>query len=93
MIGLTARRSGNVIVVRWRMNRPASGIDLTVIGLATRDGRATPLAVDAPGSIGGNQRRFAVRLRNTAALRWVVVLGDENGLASHMRRTWVRVRG
>jgi hypothetical protein len=92
VLGLTARRSGNSVVVRWRTNRPVEGVDFTVLGLATRDDRALPVTVGDPGSDGTKQRRFSVRLRKATDARWVVVLTDQDGIASQIRRTTVRVR-
>jgi hypothetical protein len=89
-LGVTARRRGTSVVVRWRTNRVAPDNSLTVIALPTRADRALPVAVEEPDSGG---RSFEVRLRNVADARWVVVLAADVAVASHIRRTTVRVRG
>ncbi len=94
VIGLTARRSGSSVVVRWRTTRPTSSGSMTVIGLATRDDDATPVAVDELGVSypETEESRFELRLRRARDARWVVVLTDSDGVASRMRRATVRVR-
>ena len=92
-LGVTARRRGDDIVVRWRTAEPARRQFFIVAGQDRRDRIETGL----PGTLrfvtAGGRRRFTARLRPPSSVRvpWVVVVGTSYDTSAE-RHVLVKVR-
>jgi hypothetical protein len=92
-LGVTARRRGEEIVVRWRTSEPARRQLFVVAGQDRRD----RIETGAPGTLrlvaARGRRRFAVRLSPAASARvpWVVVVATSLDSDAE-RHTLVKVR-
>jgi hypothetical protein len=94
VLGLTARRDGDKVVVRWRSDRPAAGTEFSAFGLADRGRNAKPLSSEELGSSLSEKRQtsFSITLGDAKGVRWVALLTDTD-VASRTRRWTVRVTG
>ncbi|WP_037494736.1 hypothetical protein [Solirubrobacter soli] len=89
VLGATARRDGDEVVVSWRTDRPAKRSNFAVFGVKDRD---DTFDVVGYGDTRGSGRSFHVRLRGAGEARYVhIVTGAEGTRKSHT--TTVRVRG
>jgi hypothetical protein len=74
-LGVSARRSGRRVVVRWHTARPARNVDFNVLGLRARHSLGE---VVENSTRGGGHRRFHMVLkpRRPAGVRWVRVIAS-----------------
>jgi hypothetical protein len=92
-LGLTARRRGDEIVVRWRTAEPARRQFFIVAGQGRRDSLETGLPNTLRWVEGRGRRRFTARLRPPPSVRvpWVVVVATSHDSGAE-RYVLVKVR-
>jgi hypothetical protein len=91
--GVTARRHGRRIVVRWRTAFPARRVTYLVAAIRRRNSKELFTGAGRILNGRGRQRfRVVVRRPRHVRLRWVLVAAQQKDRPYRDRRVWVRVR-
>lgn len=89
ILGATARRDGEEVVVTWRTDRPAKGSNFGVFGVKDRD---DTFDVVGYGDAHGSGRSFHASLRGAGEARYVNIVAGAEGTRK-TRTTTIRIRG